>query len=100
MKIVYAATGTYNDSAATYAFFNAAGSTLTLSPVNSGTLSYTVTAADTAIIGKQVSVGFDNGNTNYPEVDNVTFSHDVIPEPSAALLGSLGALALLRRRRR
>lgn len=100
MKIVYAATGTYNDPGATYAYFNAPGSTLTLAAVNSGTLSYTVTAADTAIIGKQVSVGFDNGITQYPEVDNVTFSQSPIPEPSMGLLSSFGYLVLLRRRRR
>ena len=45
--------------------------------------------------------GFDNGSSN----DQVTRFNDVkingqlIPEPSVALLGSLGALALLRRRR-
>ena len=32
-------------------------------------------------------------------IDNVRFGIDVVPEPSSALLGSLGALALLRRRR-
>jgi hypothetical protein len=33
-------------------------------------------------------------------IDNVRFGVDAVPEPSAALLGSLGALAMLRRRRR
>ena len=32
-------------------------------------------------------------------IDNLTLHGDVIPEPGAALLGSLGLLALLRRRR-
>lgn len=32
-------------------------------------------------------------------INDFTFNGDVVPEPSAAFLGSLGALALLRRRR-
>ena len=34
-----------------------------------------------------------------PKTASATFSFDVIPEPSAGLLGACGALALLRRRR-
>lgn len=33
-------------------------------------------------------------------LDNITYGAAAVPEPSAALLGSLGALAMLRRRRR
>lgn len=41
----------------------------------------------------------DNGNTNSSSFDNIAFEGSPIPEPSAALLGGLGLLALLRRRR-
>jgi trimeric autotransporter adhesin len=40
----------------------------------------------------------DSGNDHFLAIDNVTFS--AVPEPSTALLGGLGLLALLRRRRR
>jgi hypothetical protein len=42
-------------------------------------------------------VGPNDGNTSVFKIDNLTVS--AVPEPSAALLGGLGALALLRRRR-
>jgi hypothetical protein len=42
-------------------------------------------------------VGPNDGNTSVFKIDN--FSVTAIPEPSAALLGGLGLLALLRRRR-
>ena len=32
-------------------------------------------------------------------LDNIAISGTIVPEPSAALLGGLGLLALLRRRR-
>jgi len=35
--------------------------------------------------------------TDYVDIDNITLNF--IPEPSSALLGGLGLLALLRRRR-
>ncbi|MGA0899005.1 MAG: PEP-CTERM sorting domain-containing protein [Luteolibacter sp.] len=43
----------------------------------------------------------DNANNTSPifRVDNVTVNGTVVPEPSSALLGGLGALLLLRRRR-
>lgn len=44
------------------------------------------------------SVGGNSSEGNF--LDNVQFGVNVVPEPSSALLGSLGALALLRRRRR
>ena len=40
-------------------------------------------------------LGQQNGYVGYKEIDV-----QVIPEPSAALIGGLGMLALLRRRRR
>jgi hypothetical protein len=39
------------------------------------------------------------GGTQYTYIDNVVITSDAIPEPTSALLGSLGLLALLRRRR-
>jgi MYXO-CTERM domain-containing protein len=64
------------------------------------TASYVTTAAD---IGKTVgiSIGTDGGpgggNPGYVYMDDASLS--VIPEPSATLLGGLGVLGLLRRRR-
>ncbi len=40
-----------------------------------------------------------NDNARVLRTDNIVLSGDVIPEPSSALLGGLGALVLLRRRR-
>lgn len=72
------------------------------------TTSYVTTAAD---IGKTVGISFGNdagnpngngtqdydGTPNYVYMDDASLS--VIPEPSAALLGGIGVLALWRRRR-
>lgn len=63
-------------------------------------VSYTTTAAD---IGKTVGIAFgsDGGflstGGSYIYQDNASLT--VVPEPSAALLGGIGAFALLRRRR-
>ena len=48
--------------------------------------------------GNQFEVFADSGSGGFATHQFVTW--DVIPEPSAALLGALGLLALLRRRRR
>ena len=34
-----------------------------------------------------------------PEANNIHINHAVVPEPRAAMIGMIGALALLRRRR-
>jgi hypothetical protein len=47
--------------------------------------------------GAVSSAGGDKSFGNF--LDNVGFGINVVPEPSSALLGALGALALLRRRR-
>ncbi|MEX1115299.1 MAG: PEP-CTERM sorting domain-containing protein [Akkermansiaceae bacterium] len=41
----------------------------------------------------------ENGNANLAYISGLDLSYDPIPEPSTALLGGLGLLALLRRRR-
>lgn len=63
------------------------------------TTSYVTTAAD---IGKTVGMSFGTdggvgGNPSYSYMDNAGLT--TVPEPRAALLGGLGLLALLRRRR-
>ena len=64
------------------------------------------TSGLTGISGRTVTFTFSDssqGNNKtesiYSYIDNVTLTGTVIPEPSAALLGGLGMLALLRRRR-
>jgi hypothetical protein len=62
---------------------------------------YTTSSAITAFHGQFTvptdfeSIGFESGTGKTMTVDNIT----VVPEPSAALLGGLGVLCLLRRRR-
>ncbi len=66
---------------------------------------FTVNDAFTSIAGGTYRFSFGAVSTatgNQTEgnfIDNVRFGINAVPEPSAALLGSLGALALLRRRR-
>ncbi len=69
--------------------------------------SYAVDNAFTSVAGGTYRFSFgavssggvvESGLGNF--LDNVRFGINAVPEPSAALLGSLGALALLRRRRR
>ena len=86
--------------------------------INSGTMqdrsfSYTVVAGDLsrsgtigvllAAYGTQSTTGDLTGltpnNTNQAFFDNVRLDIVAVPEPSAALLGGLGLLAVLRRRR-
>ena len=64
------------------------GTTEVYSVAGSQTTGTTLNTFDTAVLRA------DSGTALY---DNVELS--VIPEPSAALLGGLGMLALLRRRR-
>jgi MYXO-CTERM domain-containing protein len=54
-----------------------------------------------ANIGQTLFLRFESnaGLDEYAAVDDVTLTVSPIPEPSAALLGGLGLLALLRRRR-
>jgi hypothetical protein len=64
-----------------------------------GTLSTGVFAGlDHNSLGTAYDAGF--GRTAYFQEGSLQLVVDVIPEPSAALLGGLGMLLLLRRRRR
>ena len=59
----------------------------------------TITAQDVAA-GTNIHIRFWKvSDSGYPAIDNVSISTTPVPEPSAALLGGLGMLALLRRRR-
>ena len=53
---------------------------------------------DSAVIGQDVALRFD-GSTNAAIIDNVKVDYVAIPEPSVTLLGALGALFLLKRKR-
>lgn len=70
-----------------------------------GTLAATHTVAGSAFDGRIDTVGFRHGGnttqnpSSFGEFGALTISGALIPEPSAALLGGLGALLLLRRRR-
>lgn len=55
------------------------------------------TTFDSAVLGHDIALRFV-GATNTAIIDNVTVDVAVVPEPAAALLGSLGFLGLLRRR--
>jgi hypothetical protein len=82
--------------------------TIGLRQVGGSSFEYTMTNANTTLemvffdvtgitAGNQFEVFADAGAYGYTTHQFITW--DVIPEPSAALLGGLGALALLRRRR-
>jgi hypothetical protein len=58
-----------------------------------------VTFTFTADNGTNTSYTSGNANDRRTIFDDITITGAVVPEPSAALLGSLGALTLLRRRR-
>lgn len=50
-------------------------------------------------LGETVTLQVTNGTVDFSDVGASALTFDVIPEPSTALLGGLGLLALLRRRR-
>ena len=65
------------------------------------TVSWTTTESGSEV-GEFIRIQFlDNGPGSWQQagIDNVLLTATAIPEPSAALLGGLGLLALLRRRR-
>jgi hypothetical protein len=83
-----------------------AGSTSTLARLNGTygnatyqTFSFDYTADGTeGTLGHDVALRFD-GASNSAIIDNVTVDVVAVPEPVAAMLGGLGGLLLLRRRR-
>ena len=57
-------------------------------------------AADSPAISYPIGIGVTNSTINqWGEIDNFVLSVESVPEPSAALLGGLGLLALFRRRK-
>lgn len=54
---------------------------------------------DTFVVTSTTSATNTEFSSSFEQVIGVTFDTGVVPEPSAALLGGLGLLALLRRRR-
>lgn len=88
------------------AFYSSA--TIGLREVGGSSFEYTMTSTNATLdmaffdvtgitAGDQFEVFGDSGTGGYATHQFITW--DVIPEPSTALLGGLGALALLRRRR-
>lgn len=61
------------------------------------TFTYTALASGDPFAGQTIGIALVGPSTGQILFDNVRF--DVVPEPSALLLGGLGTLALLRRRR-
>lgn len=94
MNISGAVNGNLTNVAGNYVNFEAPGSTFTAS--------YGGQFADLTAVSGQIGDSFkDTTGFGLAAIDNggTTFTVSVVPEPSAALLGALGLLALLRRRR-
>ncbi|MCH7226974.1 hypothetical protein [Haloferula sp. A504] len=81
--------GTDNDSQA-FSNSTATSTTVTFTYISDGT---------ETTAGQDVALRLD-GATTTGNIDNVSVDFVAIPEPSAALLGGIGCLMLLRRRRR
>lgn len=75
------------------------GAQLTNNEFKDFTFSYTATGAETGNLRIAMWAENSAGGTHVA-FDNVRLSLSVIPEPSAALLGGIGCLLLLRRRSR
>lgn len=65
---------------------------------NNGATAGTSTSYLSSLEGKDIAIRFA-GQGNGAVIDNVSIEITSIPEPSAALLGGLGVIALLRRRK-
>jgi hypothetical protein len=78
------------------ASFDTVLGTATYAAGDSGSKSITV---NNVAGGTDIRIGFWQGTSGAAGLDNVAVSVAAVPEPSAALLGGLGMLCLLRRRR-
>jgi hypothetical protein len=87
-------TATATGSYVNYSFSYTVGDTVV---DNNGATAGVGTAWNSNALGKDIAIRF--AHRNGALVDNVSVDISAIPEPSAALLGALGLLALLRRRR-
>lgn len=65
---------------------------------NDGAGGGTATTWLNSLLGYDIALRF-KGATSYANIDNVSVAITAVPEPRAALLGGLGLLILLRRRR-
>lgn len=59
----------------------------------------TVTFTFTGDYGTETDFSGGQNTSRWAFIDDLTFTGEVVPEPSAALLGGIGLLVLLRRRR-
>lgn len=103
MKVEFSNNGgtTFTDAVAAFDLLNYAGGGSVPVPADNAAAPYEATFSFVST-GADVQVRFTNvASTNSSEAFSLTngFEITVIPEPSTALLGGLGFLALLRRRR-
>jgi hypothetical protein len=83
-----------SNASGTGSAFNSDGANDTVKMFVGGVLTNTFTGLDLNPADQFISF---HANSSVANIDNLSIT--AIPEPSAALLGGLGALALLRRRR-
>jgi hypothetical protein len=97
IRVTYVS-GDLSDTVGSNALFalNAAASTVGYDFALSNLISDFTLAAGQSATFTWASEGGSGGRTRF---DNIALTGTVVPEPSAALLGGLGLLALLRRRR-
>ena len=60
---------------------------------------FNFTLSDSQYVGQDLAIQFQADAYDFPLLDAVALDFVAVPEPRAALLGGLGLLALLRRRR-
>jgi hypothetical protein len=97
IRVTYVSGDLSNTPGSNYLFaLNAAASTVGYNFALSNLISdFTLSAGQSATF----TWASEGGTGSRTRFDNIALTGTVVPEPSAALLGSLGVLALLRRRR-